>query len=80
MQGKVSFFTGAGRGQGRAHAALQAREGVDIIAVDIGTTRISSWWCSVPKSQGAVYTARIRSASTETLRSRTSAPSARVTT
>jgi SDR family mycofactocin-dependent oxidoreductase len=35
MQGKVSFVTGAGRGQGRAHAALQAREGADIIAVDI---------------------------------------------
>ncbi|WP_040539789.1 mycofactocin-coupled SDR family oxidoreductase [Mycolicibacterium vaccae] len=35
MAGKVSFITGAGRGQGRAHAALQAREGADIIAVDI---------------------------------------------
>ena len=35
MLGKVSFVTGAGRGQGRAHAALQAREGADIIAVDI---------------------------------------------
>ena len=35
MTGKVSFITGAGRGQGRAHAVLQAREGADIIAVDI---------------------------------------------
>jgi SDR family mycofactocin-dependent oxidoreductase len=35
MQGKVSFVTGAGRGQGRAHAVLQAREGADVIAVDI---------------------------------------------
>lgn len=35
MEGKVSFITGAGRGQGRAHAVLQAREGADIIAVDI---------------------------------------------
>ena len=35
MAGKVSFITGAGRGQGRAHAVLQAREGADIIAVDI---------------------------------------------
>ncbi|WP_067673938.1 mycofactocin-coupled SDR family oxidoreductase [Nocardia miyunensis] len=35
MQGKVSFITGAGRGQGRAHAVLQAREGADIIAIDI---------------------------------------------
>jgi NAD(P)-dependent dehydrogenase (short-subunit alcohol dehydrogenase family) len=35
MEGKISFITGAGRGQGRAHAVLQAREGADIIAVDI---------------------------------------------
>ncbi|KKW66462.1 3-ketoacyl-ACP reductase [Mycolicibacterium elephantis] len=35
MDGKISFITGAGRGQGRAHAVLQAREGADIIAVDI---------------------------------------------
>ncbi|KUI34837.1 3-ketoacyl-ACP reductase [Mycobacterium sp. IS-1590] len=35
MSGKVSFITGAGRGQGRAHAVLQAREGADIIAIDI---------------------------------------------
>ena len=35
MQGKVSFITGAGRGQGRAHAVLQAREGAEIIAIDI---------------------------------------------
>ena len=35
MAGKVSFITGAGRGQGRAHAVLQAREGADIIAIDI---------------------------------------------
>jgi SDR family mycofactocin-dependent oxidoreductase len=35
MEGKVSFITGAGRGQGRAHAVLQAREGADVIAIDI---------------------------------------------
>jgi len=35
MMGKVSFITGAGRGQGRAHAVLQAREGADIIGIDI---------------------------------------------
>src|SRR5215469_1708836 len=35
MEGKVSFITGAGRGQGRAHAVKQATEGADIIAVDI---------------------------------------------
>ena len=35
MDGKVSFITGAGRGQGRAHAVKQASEGADIIAVDL---------------------------------------------
>ena len=35
MQGKVVFVTGAGRGQGRAHAVRFAEEGADVIAVDI---------------------------------------------
>ena len=32
---KVALITGAARGQGRAHAVRMAREGADIIAVDI---------------------------------------------
>src|SRR6202035_1032659 len=32
---KVAFITGAARGQGRAHAVRMAREGADIVAVDI---------------------------------------------
>ncbi|MDX1873834.1 mycofactocin-coupled SDR family oxidoreductase [Mycolicibacterium sp. 120266] len=35
LDGKVAFITGAARGQGRAHAVRMAREGADIIAVDI---------------------------------------------
>ena len=35
LRGKVAFITGAARGQGRSHALALAREGVDIIAVDI---------------------------------------------
>lgn len=35
LTGKVAFITGAGRGQGRAHAVRMAREGADILAVDI---------------------------------------------
>jgi SDR family mycofactocin-dependent oxidoreductase len=35
LEGKVTFITGAARGQGRAHAVRQAEEGADIIAVDI---------------------------------------------
>jgi NAD(P)-dependent dehydrogenase (short-subunit alcohol dehydrogenase family) len=32
---KVAFITGAARGQGRAHAVRMAKEGADVIAVDI---------------------------------------------
>ncbi|MCL2584951.1 MAG: mycofactocin-coupled SDR family oxidoreductase [Streptosporangiales bacterium] len=35
LEGKVTFITGAGRGQGRAHAVRQAGEGAKVIAVDI---------------------------------------------
>lgn len=35
LAGKVAFVTGAARGQGRAHAVRLARDGADIIALDI---------------------------------------------
>ncbi|CAB4916570.1 unannotated protein [freshwater metagenome] len=35
LEGKVAFITGAGRGMGRAHAVRLAREGADIIALDV---------------------------------------------
>jgi SDR family mycofactocin-dependent oxidoreductase len=35
LSGKLAFITGAGRGQGRAHAVRLASEGADIIATDI---------------------------------------------
>src|SRR6187397_2344121 len=35
LDGKVAFITGAARGQGRAHAIAMAKEGADILAVDI---------------------------------------------
>jgi (+)-trans-carveol dehydrogenase len=35
LDGKVAFITGAARGQGRSHALTLAREGADILAVDI---------------------------------------------
>src|SRR5262249_33785137 len=34
LAGKVAFITGAGRGQGRAHAVRLASEGADVIATD----------------------------------------------
>ena len=36
LEGKVAFITGAARGQGRSHALALAREGADIVALDIG--------------------------------------------
>src|SRR5580704_16885844 len=41
LDGQVAFITGAARGQGRSHAVRLAREGADIIAVDI-CSQISS--------------------------------------
>ena len=35
VSGKVALITGAGRGQGRSHAVRLAREGADIIGVDL---------------------------------------------
>ncbi|MBL7502764.1 mycofactocin-coupled SDR family oxidoreductase [Frankia sp. CNm7] len=35
VDGKVAFITGAARGQGRSHALTLAREGADIIAIDV---------------------------------------------
>lgn len=35
LHGKVALITGAARGQGRSHAVRLAREGADIIAVDL---------------------------------------------
>jgi SDR family mycofactocin-dependent oxidoreductase len=35
LEGKVAFITGAARGQGRSHALTLAREGADVIAVDL---------------------------------------------
>ncbi|MFC4003862.1 mycofactocin-coupled SDR family oxidoreductase [Prauserella oleivorans] len=35
LDGKVAFVTGAARGQGREHALALAREGADIIGIDI---------------------------------------------
>src|ERR1700754_1011543 len=35
LAGKVAFITGAARGQGRSHAVRLAKEGADIVAVDL---------------------------------------------
>jgi SDR family mycofactocin-dependent oxidoreductase len=35
LEGQVVFITGAGRGMGRSHAVTAAREGADVIALDV---------------------------------------------
>ena len=35
LEGKVAFITGAARGQGRSHAIRLAKDGADIIAIDL---------------------------------------------
>ncbi|MGY1746544.1 mycofactocin-coupled SDR family oxidoreductase [Blastococcus sp. SYSU D00695] len=42
LDGKVALITGAGRGQGRAHALVSAREGADVIVLDTDSTSIAS--------------------------------------
>jgi SDR family mycofactocin-dependent oxidoreductase len=37
LDGKVALITGGARGQGRAHAVVSAREGADIVVVDIAS-------------------------------------------
>src|SRR5271168_3680637 len=59
LQGRVAFITGAARGQGRAHAIRLAREGADIIALDI---------CA-PVSESITYPAATPEDLAETVRS-----------
>ena len=59
LQGRVAFITGAARGQGRAHAIRLAREGADIIALDI---------CA-PVSESITYAAATPEELAETVRS-----------
>ena len=59
LQGRVAFITGAARGQGRAHAIRLARDGVDIIGVDIcediaSMTYANGTWAELEETQRLV--------------------------
>ncbi|MGZ4515138.1 MAG: mycofactocin-coupled SDR family oxidoreductase [Mycobacterium sp.] len=58
LQGRVAFITGAARAQGRSHAVRLAREGADIIALDI---------CA-PASESLTYTPATPEDLSETVR------------
>jgi len=42
LDGKVAFVTGAGRGQGRASALRLARDGADVIALDVAADALNT--------------------------------------
>src|ERR1700727_657979 len=66
LEGQVAFITGAARGQGRSHAVRLAREGADIIAVDI-CAQISS--VSYPMSTPADLAQTVKEVEAEGRRS-----------
>lgn len=42
LDGKVVLVTGGARGQGRAHAVTSAREGADVVLLDLADTEVAS--------------------------------------
>jgi SDR family mycofactocin-dependent oxidoreductase len=58
VEGKVAFVTGAARGQGRSHAVRLAREGADIIAIDI-CAQIPSVDYPMPTEDDLAHTAAL---------------------
>lgn len=59
LDGKVAFITGAARGQGRASAVRLAREGADIIALDIAATRLQTLSYELATSEDLDETVRL---------------------
>lgn len=59
LEGKVAFVTGAARGQGRAHAIRFAREGADVVAIDICGSVSDTITYPMPTSDDLAETARL---------------------
>jgi len=59
LEGKVAFVTGAARGQGRAHAVRFAREGADVVAIDICGPVSDTVTYPMPTSEDLAETARL---------------------
>ncbi|MBB0990229.1 SDR family mycofactocin-dependent oxidoreductase [Dietzia maris] len=60
LEGKVAFITGAARGQGRTHALRLARDGADIIAVDLcGPVESVKGFYDMPTSEDLDETVRL---------------------
>ena len=56
---KVALVTGAGRGQGRAHAVRLAREGADVVLCDIPGTRLPTVPYPMASADDLAETARL---------------------
>ncbi|MEZ0050738.1 SDR family mycofactocin-dependent oxidoreductase [Mycobacterium sp. MAA66] len=59
LEGKVAFITGAARGQGRAHAVRMAREGADVVAIDICAPVSDTITYPMPTSEDLAETAQL---------------------
>lgn len=59
LEGKVAFVTGAARGQGRAHAVRFAREGADVVAIDICGPVSDTITYPMPTSEDLAETSRL---------------------
>ncbi|MDH6244833.1 mycofactocin-coupled SDR family oxidoreductase [Mycobacterium sp. OTB74] len=59
LEGKVAFVTGAARGQGRSHAIRLAKEGADVIAIDICGPVSDSITYPLPTPEDLAETARL---------------------
>lgn len=59
LDGRVAFITGAARGQGRAHAVRLAREGADIIAIDVCGSVSDAITYPMPTAEDLAETARM---------------------
>jgi NAD(P)-dependent dehydrogenase (short-subunit alcohol dehydrogenase family) len=57
LDGKVAFITGAARGQGRSHAVWLAKEGADIIAIDVAD-QIDTIYYPMSRPEDLAETAR----------------------
>src|SRR5262249_19624383 len=51
LAGKVAIVTGAGRGLGRSHALLLAREGAKVVVSDLGGSRDGTGADATPAQQ-----------------------------
>lgn len=58
LDGKVALVTGAARGQGRAHALTLARNGADVVVVDIAPGTMSTIPYDMPGEQELLDTAK----------------------